>query len=659
MNAFFHSKFLLFICFSLIFIPILHPDLKTKENPIQPIISPKIHVSTSSNEVAKIVVDISHGYEVFIPAKASTMGGLLEGTKEFQVISTTMKQQINDSILADADVFVIMSPDPNLNYSNDEIQSVKKFWQNKGSLLLVGALTFGESARSNSELNKIVDALGFNLSFATAQEPVTKIETNSPPTHDTMYNLNSFLLLGTSITINDETNIQILTRGNNKKVNFAVFENETHRAAFLGSNSPLNEHRDYEDDDHRDDHYQFQYNLMNWLSYNPPKALEDYLPIKVYSGVESPNSITDIKKLPFYQGMCHFHTAISNVNAPYPEMADALEELNHDFVIVTDYNTVAGGPALRDYFQSKHIDDIIVIDGEEATENLYHTVGWFEKETATDILGVLNPLEKIELFHDQNSPAFLAHPSWLITPDYPRVWDHDLYPFDGYEPVNSGWLQGNGNLAVYPFYGATDSHSAELYVNDGLGMVWNYVFTDNISESPDWWTEALFDRKVVIYSHLGDYYFGDKLLVDEIVGRLNDEDPPVITIVSPISVTQGKQTTFTAVITDASQISEVKLTVMVDGILKGTFKLQSDQNNYSLFNHDLGTFSEEESVKLVLSASDSLDYSSTSSVELTIQKSSDSSSSSSTSNASSGSSLIIVLAGMAILIVYRIRTKKQ
>jgi hypothetical protein len=79
-------------------------------------------------------------------------------------------------------------------------------------------------------------------------------------------------------------------------------------------------------------------------------------------------------------------------------------------------------------------------------------------------------------------------------------------------------LTGAGNLAFYyPFYGGCDAKSPE-YLHNTI----NYVFSDRISDKPDWWSEAFFERRIVVYSPKDDVYVGDKTLVEEVVKRLNE-----------------------------------------------------------------------------------------------------------------------------------------
>ncbi|MHA2096915.1 MAG: PHP domain-containing protein, partial [Candidatus Hodarchaeales archaeon] len=441
---------------------------------------------------------------------------------------------------------------------------------------------------------------------------------------------------------------------NSGKVSFAVFENDSHRAAFIGTTDPFLELKAWEDDPYLDNHYQFQYNIMNWLGFNPPKELTDYFPIKIDTGIESPHTLNEIKQLPYYQGICHFHTELSNVYAPYNEMLSNFDLLGHQFIVVTDYNTVAGGPALRAYLDSQGRDDISVVDGLELTGiSQSHNTGWFKPDNGTLISELANQTERIDMFHEAGSPIFLAHPNWLIDPRYPRIWDHDIYPFDGYEIVNSGFMQGGGNIAMYPFYGAADMSGDP----SAMFRVWNYVFTENVSDDPDWWTDALLNRKVVVYVNMGNYFVGDKLLVDEIVGRLNDEHPPEISVTSPISITPDTEVPFTAVITDASRVFSVNLSVKVNGASPIIYTLDASTEDYSSYAKDLGSFDEGDSVIITLTAADELGYTSEKVVEFIVESptSSETSSQTTTIPKTDGSaswlSLPIFFTGISTLVI--------
>ncbi len=573
-----------------------------------------------SNEVITILYDISHGLEVFIPAKVSPMGGMLEGTGEFVVKTTTMKQSFTESDFVGVDIFVIMFPDYDFPYSAQEIQIVKDFWNSGGSILFVGGLTYGETHFNNTVLNNVISTLGFNLAFSTLQDTAVTRLSGNLPNHDIFYNMDTFGTLKNPVAsvpvLNSDPNIENLTFSNSGRTSFAVFDNDSHRAAFIGTYNPFLELKAWDGDPYLSNHYQFQYNLMNWLGFQPSKELTDIFPINVYTGIESPHTITEIKQLLYYQGICHFHTELSSVVAPYDEMVNNFDSLGHQFVVVTDYNTVAGGPALRAYLDSQGRDDIAVIDGLELTgENQTHNIGWFNPGNGTLISEFAGQSARIGLFHDAGSPIFLAHPSWLIDPNYPRIWDHDLYPFDGYELVNSAFMQGGGNLAMYPFYGAADMSGDE----SAMFRVWNYVFTEEISDDPDWWTEAVMNRKLVIYVSMGDYFVGDKLLVDEIVGRLNDEHSPEILITSPTTITPNSEVTLDATITDASRIFTVNLSVTVNEGSPETYTLDSAVDDYSHYVKNLGSFSVGDSVMLALNATDELGYSAEQVVEFFVE----------------------------------------
>ena len=47
---------------------------------------------------------------------------------------------------------------------------------------------------------------------------------------------------------------------------------------------------------------------------------------------------------------------------------------------------------------------------------------------------------------------------------------------------------------MYPWYVASDSHGNTA---GSFNRDINYVFTDSVSDNPDWWNEALFSRRLM------------------------------------------------------------------------------------------------------------------------------------------------------------------
>jgi hypothetical protein len=482
---------------------------------------------TTALTPSHILVDVSHGNEVYIPAKASAMGGFLEGTQEYNV-STLLWQTVNDSVLADVDVLVITHPDSNIGYSASEIQAVKNFWNNGGSILFVGSLPFGEKGLSNTELNRIISEMSLDIHFNNSlsqTDHAIGLDT-SLPTHPLTYKLNELYQRGAQISAGPGTPTQAISTNKYGYANSVVWNDSTNRAVFLGSTDPLlefifataNQDSNWNNHTH---HYQYIYNIFNWLSYRPEKSTEQITPLKVNTGFKNPINQTYLENLTMYTGVAHVHTLESRTPTYYSDFANSALAMGYEFIVVADYNTIAGGPILREFFEYNSIP-IHVIDGEEATKTQWHTTGWGLTST---IDPSPDPQTRIQQFHDQGSPIILAHPPWYPYTDYPRIWDLREYPFDGFEIADEGFIQGGGNLATkYPFYGGSDAKTPEVTTTFGLASTFNYVFSDGISDDPDWWTDAFFNRRIVVYIPKDDLYIGDKILVEEVVKRLNETD---------------------------------------------------------------------------------------------------------------------------------------
>jgi hypothetical protein len=638
---------ILMIIFSFLLLDItsnygINPEMKDKGIPFRQ------ESSVNINQIGKtrILIDISHGWEVFIPGKISPMGAILEATGKYEVIDL-FKQEINDSILTDIDILMITTPDPNLPYKSSEIQAVSKYWSEGGSLMFVGSyqgLGF-ESYRPNSEVNRVISSLGFNISFSEDRTIHARGEnSHALPDHPLTYGIkNTYFYDGCPIVIGDEPEAAVISdRSDNP--NYVAWDNSTHRAVFLGGVDPL-----FEFDSktvnldsnayNYTHHYQFQTNIFHWLSYRSPEIIQDYRPIRMYTGNQNQISSAKLRQLPYYKGVAHFHTQVSKIAATNQQIASRSVELGYQFIVVTDYNDVSGGPLFNQTITSGSYKVngrlIQILNGVEVTGlGQYHTTGW---GLTQDIAGVLNPLERIELFHAQGSPCILAHPSWLICPPpYERIWDHTLYPFDGYEIFNSGFIQGNGNL-VYtgkPWYGGPDDSGGSW------NKTWMYVFTDDISSDPSWWNEAFEEKRIVIYNPKDDVYFGDNNLVDELLGRMNDLDKPIIIRNSPDSFTPEEEVIIDITVDDASPAT-VELTV--NGIKKDN--LIADLSEVGRFSTNLGKYADGINLEISLKVTDSLDYQSTMTYTIAI----DTQETTTTTNNTTSVSLWFVVLSLIIL----------
>ncbi len=603
----------------------------------------------------RILVDISHGWEVFIPGKVSPMGAILEATGKYEVVPLFM-QEINDSVLADIDILMIITPDPNVPYTTSEISAVSNFWKSGGRILFSGSFqgVGFELYRPNSEINRIVSNLGFNITFDEDRTVHARgLNTNSLPDHPLTYGITStYFYDGCPIDIGNEPEAEVISerKGN---PNYVAWSNSSHRAVFLGGVDPLFEFnsRTLMHDPNAlnyTHHYQFQLNIFHWLSSRAPEAIEDYRPIKMYTGLQNSISEAELRQLPYFKGVCHFHTETSLIALTNDQIAARSVELGYQFIVVTDYNAVAGGPAFNQTITSGKYTVknrlIQIINGVEVTGlGQYHTTGWGLTE---DIAGVLNPVERIELFHAQGSPCILAHPSWLISPDYPRIWDPTLYSFDGYEIINSGFIQGSGNL-VYtgkPWYGGPDDSGATW------NKTWMYVFTEDISSDPKWWTEAFNKSRIVIYNPKDDVYAGDQLLLDELLARFEDETAPRISLNSSDNFSPEEDVIVDVIVDD---VSPTVVTLTVNGVSKG--KMDPDLTVVGRFSKNLGTFDSGTTLQLSVKAEDDKGFQTTQVFTVTIGEDS---TTASTTIATSTPSLTW-LSVIPLILVIKFRTKKR
>ncbi|MHA1444782.1 MAG: hypothetical protein ACTSR4_08555, partial [Candidatus Hodarchaeales archaeon] len=190
--------------------------------------------------------------------------------------------------------------------------------------------------------------------------------------------------------------------------------------------------------------------------------------------------------------------------------------------------------------------------------------------------------------------------SWAMYTDYPRIWDQDLYPFDGYELINSGYIRGNGNLAMeYPWFIASDSHGNDEW---NFSSRINYALTDSVSDDGQWWTEAVEKRRLVGYDRKNDLYAGDKIVLDEIFGRLNDNSPPEISI--DVSEKYSNNTVKVVVtILDDSPLHSVSM--RVNGAIA---RLQESTSDYTLYQGLIGPFEGNSTITLTVFADDELGY---------------------------------------------------
>jgi len=341
--------------------------------------------STNSPPI-RVLVDVSHGYEIFIPAKVSAMGAFLEGTGEFE-ITTLIWQEINSSVLTDIDILIIMHPDPSIPYSSDEIQAVLDFWNNGGSILFVGGINSGEVRFDNSEVNRIMEEMSIDISFRNEYVLRSDISVGfncSLASHPITSNVQSIYQRATKINVGDTTPTTVIATDKTGNPNFVTWEEDSQRAVFLGSQDLLKEklHTTWQTDknyNHPTQKYQLMYNIFNWLSNTPIKevSLSSIYPLRMYTEYENNITSDELGNYSMFKGIVHTHTSESaGHSVPYDQYTANALTLGIDFILVTDYNTISGGPELRKYVQENDIP-ISVLDGIEVTGlGGYHTTGW-------------------------------------------------------------------------------------------------------------------------------------------------------------------------------------------------------------------------------------------------------------------------------------------
>jgi hypothetical protein len=147
-----------------------------------------------------------------------------------------------------------------------------------------------------------------------------------------------------------------------------------------------------------------------------------------------------------------------------------------------------------------------------------------------------------------------------------------------------------------------------------MGSVWMYVFAEDISSSPDWWTSAFEESRIVAYVPKDDVYIGDQLIVDEYFNRLNDEQSPIITRNSPIAFTSESEVLVDLTIEDASPLT---VELKVNGIPSSL--LQPDLTSLGKYSANLGLFSDGEALDISIKATDEKDYQSSLAYTITIE----------------------------------------
>jgi hypothetical protein len=317
----------------------------------------------------------------------------------------------------------------------------------------------------------------------------------------------------------------------------------------------------------------------------------------MYTYGDNPNTKNELRRLKLVKGICHEHTDHSDGSATPKEAVDISASLGYSFFVITDHETASAVKPMRDYRDSKNLD-LAIVGGQEFSLSIIHMVSWGFNDTQPS---PQDPMTRINLIHNLSAPIYFSHPSWAMYTNHPRIWDHDLYPFDGYEVINSGFIQGNGNLAMkYPWFVASDTHGNDEW---SFSQYINYALTDSVSDDGQWWTEACAKRRLVGYDRKDDLYVGDKIVFDEISGRLNDNAPPEIRI----NVTEEYSNNTAKVVITVLDDSPLKsVTMRVNGDVKS---LQKSPSDYTLYHGLIGPFEGSQNISLTVSAADELGYS--------------------------------------------------
>ncbi|MFX0091415.1 MAG: hypothetical protein ACFFBD_06595 [Candidatus Hodarchaeota archaeon] len=590
-----------FLLFSLLLIsPILYStSANTSSHPSEVLSLPSADSSLDSTK--RILIDVAHGYEVFIPAKVSPMGAIL-AKRGYEIIPLMKGDRFNSSILATADCIMIQTPDPTMPYTQNEIDALKTYWDNGGSLLLIGCSQYAPIARPNAEINRVMTELDLGAKFGTYQAGGYN---NSMTPHPVTQSLESIFVRAADIVIDPSAPITVLTSKSGVATT-AAYENVTlaQRAVILGDVYPLDEFTNlYSAQDlnynNYTNHYQFILNIFQWLTHQDYAAIGSVTPIIMYTYGHNLATKNELRRLNMVKGLIHFH-----VNLPPDDgsitISQAIEyanDLNYSFVVLSSHDSGIHIQPMKDYRNSKGYD-IAVVGGEELSNgNRFHVLTFGINDT---VASPSDPLEIINYLHNNSLPAFLCHPSWDLSPTHPRIWDHDLYPFDGYELANSYEAHGGRSLASqYPWYYASDTHEN---TKEWFARVQNYILTDDeVDDAGAWLGEAIFDRRIAAYNAKDDLYAGDQIVLDEVLGRLNDAQAPEISI-TPTEYPDGS-ILVTAVIQDDSPLASVAFTVNGQPTT-----ISEDAANYSIYTTTIGPYGSGESLTLQITSTDDKGY---------------------------------------------------
>jgi len=151
-----------------------------------------------------------------------------------------------------------------------------------------------------------------------------------------------------------------------------------------------------------------------------------------------------------YVGVIHIHSTYSDGSRPIPEIAKIAGEVDLDFLMFTDHNTLQ---PKRDQLEGWY-DGVLVIIGYEINDadDLNHYLAF---NVDAEVPQGISPLEYVEAVNRQGGYGIIAHPDEKRSaikayPPYPwKVWESGH--FNGIEIWNqmSEWMEGLTHLNKY------------------------------------------------------------------------------------------------------------------------------------------------------------------------------------------------------------------
>ncbi len=163
----------------------------------------------------------------------------------------------------------------------------------------------------------------------------------------------------------------------------------------------------------------------------------------ILPGREAFSSAEEVSPYKTYRGVAHVHSNFSHdSNATLPLILEKTQELDFDFVMITDHNNMA---AVAAYQKLKAPARPLFIFGDEVSTGGGHMIAWGIREHPPKDK---SPQELIDLVRAQGGFVFLAHPFSVKEP-----WeDLNLEGWDGFELYDFGHeLMADSNVIDFAF----------------------------------------------------------------------------------------------------------------------------------------------------------------------------------------------------------------